>query len=167
MRFLAAVLTKLRDFAMLREENALWIWSGEGMTIGVIDGQGGGIGARIVERLRAVLPEGTEIIALGTNAIATATMMKAGANKGASGENAIRQTTRRLDIIAGALSITQPHAMLGEMTPAMVEAIMQSPARKVLMPLRSSGIDLVGLRDEPIPHLIEELAQRVATMTKE
>jgi len=137
------------------------------MIIGVIDGQGGGIGARIVERLRAELPEATEIIALGTNAIATANMMKAGANKGASGENAIKQTTKRLDVIAGALAVTQPHSMLGEMTPAMVEAIMQSPARKVLMPLRSSGIDIVGLGDEPIPHLIEELAQRVATLIKE
>jgi len=137
------------------------------MIIGVIDGQGGGIGARIVERLRAELPESTEIIALGTNAIATANMMKAGANKGASGENAIRQTTKRLEIIAGSLAITQPHSMLGEMTPAMVEAIMQSPAQKVLMPLRSSGVDLVGLRDEPIPHLMEELLQRVATMMKE
>jgi hypothetical protein len=137
------------------------------MIIGVIDGQGGGIGARIVERLRAELPEATELIALGTNAIATATMMKAGANKGGSGENAIRQTTRRLDIIAGALSITQPHAMLGEMTPVMVEAIMQSPAQKVLLPLRIAGVDIVGLKDEPIPHLIDELAQRVAALIKE
>lgn len=137
------------------------------MIIGVVDGQGGGIGARIVERLRAGLPEASEIIALGTNAIATANMMKAGANKGASGENAIRQTTPRLDIVVGSLAITQPHAMLGEITPAMVEAIVQSPARKVLMPLKSFGIEIVGLKEEPIPHLIEELAQRVALLIKE
>ena len=137
------------------------------MIIGVIDGQGGGIGARIVERLRAELPEDTELIALGTNAVATANMMRAGANKGASGENAIRQTAPRLDIIAGSPAITQPHAMLGEMTPAMVEAIMQSPARKTLMPLKSSGIDIVGLKDEPIPHMMEELVLRIASLTKE
>jgi hypothetical protein len=135
--------------------------------IGVVDGQGGGIGAHVVERLRKALPEETEIIALGTNAIATAAMMKAGANKGASGENAIRQTAPRLDLITGALSILQPHAMLGEITPAMVEALVQSRARKVVMPLKSVEIEIVGLRDEPIPHLIEELAKRITALVRE
>ncbi len=134
------------------------------MIIGVIDGQREGIGAHIVEQLRAVLTEDAEIIALGTNALATDEMMKAGANKGASGENAIRQTAPRLDIIAGAMAVIQPHSLLGEMTPAMVEAIVQSPARKILMPLKSSGIELVGSKEEPIPHLIEELARRVASL---
>ncbi|MBI5116013.1 DUF3842 family protein [Candidatus Poribacteria bacterium] len=137
------------------------------MIIGVVDGQGGRIGAHIVERLISVLPEGAEIIALGTNAIATAAMMKAGANKGASGENAIRQTSLRLDIIAGGVAILQPHSMLGEMTPTMVEAIVQSPARKVVMPLKSAGIEIVGLKNEPIPHLIDELARRVAEIVRE
>jgi hypothetical protein len=141
--------------------------SGANVIVGVVDGQGGGIGAHVVERLRGALPEGTEIIALGANAIATANMMKAGANKGASGENAIRQTAPRLDIIVGGLAILQPHSMLGEMTPAMVEAILRSPARKIVMPLKSAGIEIVGLKDEPIPHLIEELARRVDSMTKE
>jgi len=135
--------------------------------IGVVDGQGGGIGAHIVERLRSVLSEDTEIIALGTNAIATANMMKAGANKGASGENAIRQTAPRMDVIAGGLAIMLPHSMLGEVTPAMVEAIANSPARKIVMPLKSPGIEVVGLKEEPIPHLIEELARRIDSMTKE
>ena len=141
--------------------------SGVDVIVGVVDGQGGGIGAHVVERLRATLPEDTEIVALGTNAIATANMMKAGANKGASGENAIKQTAPRLDIITGGLAIIQPHSMLGEMTPAMVEAIAQSRARKVIMPLRSAGVELVGLKDEPIPHLIEELARRVASLIGE
>lgn len=121
----------------------------------------------MVDRLRKTLPEKTEIIALGTNAVATSNMMKAGANKGASGENAIRRNAPRLDVIAGSFALVQPHSMLGEMTPAMVEAIVQSPARKILMPLRSAGIELVGLRDEPIPHLIEELAARVASLIGE
>ena len=137
------------------------------MIIGVVDGQGGGIGAHVVERLRRALPEDTEIVALGTNAIATANMMKAGANKGASGENAIRQTASRLDAIVGGLAILQPHSMLGEMTPAMVEAIVQSRARKIVMPLKSQGIEVVGLRDEPIPHLIEELVERAVALTRE
>ncbi len=137
------------------------------MLVGVVDGQGGGIGAHVVERLRRALPEEVEVIALGTNAIATANMMKAGANKGASGENAIRQTASRLDIITGSLAILHPHSMLGEITPAMTEAIVQSPARKVVMPLKAGDIELVGLRDEPIPHLIEELAGRVAELARE
>lgn len=137
------------------------------MIVGVVDGQGGGIGAHVVERLRKALPEETEIIALGTNAIATANMMKAGANKGASGENAIRQTAPRLDIITGGLAILQMHSMLGEMTPGMVAAIMHSSARKIVMPLKSAEIEVVGLRDEPIPHLIEELVQRVAALVRE
>ena len=137
------------------------------MLVGVVDGQGGGIGAHVVERLRKALSEETEIIALGTNAIATANMMKAGANKGASGENAIRQTAPRLDIITGSLAILHPHSMLGEITPDMVEAIVGSPARKVVMPLKAGDIELVGLRDEPIPHLIDELAGRVAELVRE
>jgi hypothetical protein len=135
--------------------------------VGVVDGQGGGIGAHVVERLRKALPEQTEIIALGTNAVATSAMMKAGANKGASGENAIRQTAPRLDIVTGALAILQPHSMLGEITPVMVEALVQSQARKVLMPLKSGEIELVGLKDEPIPHLIEELALRIDRIVRE
>ncbi len=136
------------------------------MIVGVVDGQGGGIGAHVVERLRKALPEETEIVALGTNAIATANMMKAGANKGASGENAISQTSPRLDIITGGLAILQPHSMLGEITPGMVEAIVQSRAHKIVMPLKSAGIEVVGLKDEPIPHLIEELVQRVAAIAR-
>jgi len=135
--------------------------------VGVVDGQGGGIGAHVVERLRKALPEETEIIALGTNAIATVAMMKAGANKGASGENAIRQTAPRLDVITGALAILQPHSMLGEITPAMVEALVQSRGRKIVMPLKSAEIELVGLKDEPIPHLIEELARRISALVRE
>jgi hypothetical protein len=140
---------------------------GADVIVGVVDGQGGGIGAHVVERLRKTLPENTEIIALGTNAVATSNMMKSGANKGASGENAIGQTAPRVDIITGGIAIIQPHSMLGEITPVMVEAIVQSPARKILMPLRSAGIEVIGLRDEPIPHLIDELVERVASLIGE
>ncbi len=133
----------------------------------MVDGQGGGIGAHVVGRLRESLPESVEVIALGANAIATAAMMKAGANRGATGENAIRNMASRVGIIVGGIGIIQPHSMMGEITPAMVEAIVQSPARKIVMPLRSAEVEVVGLRGEPIPHLIEELIQRVAAIVKE
>lgn len=129
--------------------------------IAVIDGQGGGIGKHLTERLRRELPENIEFLALGTNALATSVMLRAGANEGATGENAVLYNSLRVDIIVGPISILFPNAMLGELTPKMAEAIASSPARKVLLPLSRSGIDIVGLKAEPLPHLIEELVKKV------
>ncbi len=129
--------------------------------IAVIDGQGGGIGKHLTERLRRELPENIEFLALGTNALATSVMLRAGANEGATGENAVLYNALRVDIIVGPISILFPNAMLGELTPKMAEAIASSPARKVLLPLSRSGIDIVGLKAEPLPHLIEELVKKV------
>ena len=86
-------------------------------TIAVIDGQGGGIGSVIIKRLREALGEEVEVIALGTNAMATGALLKAGANKGASGENAIVQTVRTVEIITGAMGIILANSMMGELTP--------------------------------------------------
>jgi hypothetical protein len=129
--------------------------------IAVIDGQGGGIGSLIIKGLREALHEEVEIIALGTNAMATGTMLKAGANKGASGENAIVQTVKVVDLVAGTLSIVLAHSMMGELTPRMAEAIASSPALKCLLPLRISDFEVIGAPKEPLPHLIEQLVKRV------
>lgn len=131
------------------------------MRIAVVDGQGGGIGKHLTERLRRELPENVEFLALGTNALATSMMLRAGANEGATGENAVLYNSSRVDIIVGPISILFPNAMLGELTPKMAEAIASSTARKVLLPLSRSGIDIVGLKAEPLPHLIEELVKKV------
>ncbi len=131
------------------------------MRIAVIDGQGGGIGKHITEKLRKELPEETEILALGTNALATSVMLRAGANEGASGENAVIYNAPRVDIIVGPLSILIPNGMMGELTPGMAEAIASSPARKVLLPLIRGTIELVGLSPEPLPHLIDAMVQRI------
>jgi hypothetical protein len=96
----------------------------------VIDGQGGGIGATLIKYLKEAFEESVELIALGTNAIASAQMLKAGANRGASGENAIVHTVGTADLIAGTISITWANAMLGEVTAKMAEAVMSSPAPK-------------------------------------
>lgn len=135
------------------------------MRIAVIDGQGGGIGKHITEKLRRELPEGTEILALGTNALATAVMLRAGANEGASGENAVVVNAAAVDLIVGSVSIVVPNAMLGELTPKMAEAIAQSPAPKILLPLIPGRISLVGLKSEPLPHLIDELVRKVREMS--
>jgi hypothetical protein len=121
----------------------------------VVDGQGGGIGATVVKYLKAAFGEHVEIIALGTNAIATVQMLKSGANKGASGENAICRTVRSADCIVGPVAISWPNAMLGELTPLMAEAIMSSPAKKVLLPLSQERVEIIGLSKEPLPHLVE------------
>jgi len=130
-------------------------------SIVVIDGQGGGIGSAIIKRLQEKLAGEAEIIALGTNAMATGAMLKAGANKGASGENAIVQTAKTVDIIIGTTGIVLANSMMGELTPAMAEAIASSPAMKLLLPLRMPDVEIVGAPKEPLPHLIDQLVKRI------
>lgn len=125
----------------------------------VIDGQGGGIGSAVIKKLKNVFGEAVEIIALGTNAIATAQMLKAKANRGASGENAIVQTTAKVDIIIGTIGIIVANSMMGEVTPKMAEAVANSPAKKMLIPLTQENIEIIGLPPTPLPHLIETLLQ--------
>ena len=128
-------------------------------TICVIDGQGGGIGSAIIKRLNAEYGERIDIIALGTNAIATAQMLKAKANRGASGENAIVRSIRHADFIIGPVSIIIAHAMMGELTPRMAEAIAGSDARKLLLPLSQENCAVIGTSQIPLPHLIDELIE--------
>ena len=125
----------------------------------VIDGQGGGIGSAVIKKLKDVFGEAVEIIALGTNAIATVQMLKAKANRGASGENAIVQTTGKVDIIIGTIGIIVANSMMGEVTPKMAEAVANSPAKKMLIPLTQENIEIIGLPPTPLPHLIEILLQ--------
>lgn len=127
----------------------------------VIDGQGGGIGATLIKYLKSEFGETVELIALGTNAIATAQMLKAGANKGASGENAIRCTTARVNCIVGPIAITWANAMLGELTPRMAEAVTSSTAVKILLPLSQERAEIVGLAREPLPHLVEAAIEKI------
>ena len=126
----------------------------------VVDGQGGGIGSVIIKRLKEVYGESVEIIALGTNAIATAQMLKAKANRGASGENAIVQTVSTADIIIGAMGIILANAMMGEVTPKMAAAIASSPSPKLILPLSQENITVVGASAMPLPHLVDELVDQ-------
>jgi hypothetical protein len=126
----------------------------------VVDGQGGGIGLLLVKSLKEAYKESVELIALGTNAIATSQMLRAGANRGASGENAICQTLPTADCIVGPISITWPHAMLGEITPRMAEAVMSSRAVKILLPLSQEPVEIVGVIKEPLPHLVQMAVEK-------
>ena len=131
------------------------------MKIAVVDGQGGGIGSAIIKKLRKAFGEGIEIYALGTNSIATSRMMKAGANRGATGEGAIIHTSSKVDVIMGSISILVAHSMLGELTPKMAEAISISPAKKLLIPLTQENVEVIGVSDQPLPHLIDEMIERI------
>ena len=130
----------------------------------VMDGQGGGIGAAIIKGIRATMGLDLDILALGTNSIATSRMMKAGANKGGTGENAILQTSQTVDIITGPLAILMANAMMGEVTAPMAAAVTSSPAKKILIPLTQENVKIVGVSSEPLPHLVNQVAQILMEM---
>ncbi|MFY9140174.1 MAG: DUF3842 family protein [Thermacetogeniaceae bacterium] len=127
------------------------------MRIAVIDGQGGGIGKHITEKIRREMGPKVEIIALGTNSVATSMMLKAGANEGATGENAIINTVEEVDVVTGSLSILVANSMLGELTPAMAAAISKCKALKVVLPISRNRVEIIGVQQEPLPHLIDKL----------
>lgn len=131
------------------------------MRVMVMDGQGGGIGAALIKGLREAMGNHLEILALGTNSIATSRMMKAGANKGATGENAIVRTSQAVGIITGPLAILMANTMMGEVTPAMAEAVCSSPATKYIIPLTQEHVRIVGIADEPLPHLVDEVVNLI------
>ena len=132
-----------------------------------MDGQGGGIGATVIKGLRQSIGPELEILALGTNSIATSRMMKAGANRGGTGENAIIRTSTGVDLIIGPLGILMANAMMGEVTPGMAEAVSSAEATKVLIPLSQEKIEIVGVSDEPLPHLVNQVIKMVKEMIED
>ena len=137
------------------------------MNIMVIDGQGGRMGKSIVEQMKRNFPE-DEILAIGTNSIATAAMLKAGADAGATGENPAIVGCRTADLIIGPLGIVIADSLLGEITPAMAAAIGQSRAKKILLPVNRCQHYVVGCRDLPLGELVRmavELARQVKEET--
>lgn len=129
------------------------------MRIAVIDGQGGGIGKAIVEKVRKEFEDKIEIIALGTNSLATSLMLKAGANEGATGENAIIFNASRVDLILGPIGIICANSLLGELTPLMAKAIAESQAQKVLIPLNRCNVIVAGALSKPLPHYIDDVIE--------
>ncbi len=130
------------------------------MRVCVIDGQGGGIGVSIIRKIKEEFRETVEVVALGTNSIATSAMMKARANRGATGENAIVRTVREADVIVGSIGIVLANSMLGELTPRMAKAIASSPVWKILLPITQEMVEVVGVVAEPLPHLVDILVNK-------
>jgi NAD(P)-dependent dehydrogenase (short-subunit alcohol dehydrogenase family) len=138
----------------------------ETMKIAVIDGQGGGMGRAIVESLKERYGNEVVITALGTNTLATSAMLKAGADEGATGENAIVYNSSKADVIMGAIGIVAANSMLGELTPAMAAAVAASPAKKVLIPVSKCNIQVAGVPDMAMQRYIDEAVNMIGTMGK-
>lgn len=126
----------------------------------VIDGQGGGLGRQLVSALAAACPE-AELTAVGTNSLAANAMLKAGASRAATGENAVVVNCRRADVIVGPIGIVIADALLGEITPAMAAAVCQSGAKRVLVPINHCENYVVGVPDQPVSQLVTAAAQKV------
>ena len=133
------------------------------MKVVVVDGQGGKLGKLLVEQLKQRCPQ-AQLYAIGTNSIATATMLKAGADFGATGENPVIRAVMDADVVLGPLGIVVAHAILGEVTPAMSEAVGGCRARKYLVPMNSCGVLVAGIKEQSLPDYV---AQAVELMKRD
>lgn len=133
------------------------------MKIAVIDGQGGGIGKAIIEKLIKVVDDNIEIICIGTNSMATMAMLKAGAKSGATGENAVKIMSQKVDIITGPMAICVPNSMMGEISESIANSIGSSNASKVVLTLKKCGIKVAGVGNRKINELIDDLVNLILT----
>ena len=127
----------------------------------VIDGQGGGMGRQLTAALKETCPQ-AEILAVGTNALATSAMLKAGADHGATGENAVIVGCRKADLIVGPVGIVIADALFGEVTPAMAQAVGQSHAVRILVPVNHCDNLIAGLDELPMSKLVESAVKLAA-----
>ena len=130
------------------------------MNILVIDGQGGQLGGQIIKSLKSNF-EDVDITAIGTNATATATMLKAGASQAATGENPVVVASKKADIIIGPIGIVIADAMLGEITPKMAVAVGQAEATRILLPVNKCDNLVAGVADVTMTEIIEDVMKRV------
>lgn len=136
------------------------------MKILVIDGQGGRIGCRLIEYLRENIHD-AEIVAVGTNSIATTNMMKAGADCGATGENPVIVCSADADYIVGPLGIVLADSMLGEVTERMAAAVARSKAIKILLPVNRCGTVIAGAADMSPTDLVTSACDEILRRAKE
>lgn len=131
------------------------------MKIVIIDGQGGRLGQMLVEGVKARLPQ-AQIYALGTNTVATTAMLKAGADFGATGENPVVRGVMDADGVLGPVGIVVANSILGEVTPAMAQAVGSCRARKYLVPMNSCGVIVAGVEDMSLPAYVAKAVERLA-----
>lgn len=138
------------------------------MTIAVIDGQGGRMGSALIEALRkGGIGAPHVILAAGANALATSAMLRAGADQGATGENAVSVICARADVIAGPIGIVLADAMLGEITAGMAVSVGRSRAVKVLLPVNQCASIVAGTQAMTLSQLIDSAAAQIRTLCTE
>ena len=133
------------------------------MDILIIDGQGGNLGKLLTKRLREAVPR-ADITVVGTNSTATENMLKGGADRAATGENAVVVNARRAKVIAGPLGIVIADALLGEVTPAMAKAVGQSDAVRVLLPMNRCETLVAGVEEKPMGELVEDAVRKIVDL---
>ena len=133
------------------------------MKIVIVDGQGGKLGKLLVEQLKLACPQ-VQLYAIGTNSIATATMLKAGADFGATGENPVIRAVMDADIVLGPMGIVVAHAILGEVTPKMAEAVGGCSAKKLLIPMNSCGVSVAGVQEFSLSGYVSQIVEQVRSM---
>ena len=116
----------------------------------VLDGQGGGMGVQLIKMLAPQLPQDCDLLAVGTNVMATSAMLKAGASHGATGENAVVYNAARADLILGPIGMILANGILGEVSPAMAAAVSAASAEKILIPSSPCGVQIAGTQDCPL-----------------
>lgn len=134
------------------------------MHILVIDGQGGRMGAALTEQIKKNLPE-AELIAIGTNSMATAAMLRAGADAAATGENPVVVNSPWADVIVGPIGIITANALLGEITPKMAAAVSESRAQKILLPVSRCAVTVVGVQEKPLAEYVREALVQIGRYT--
>ena len=134
------------------------------MRVCVIDGRGGGLGSRLVKGLQSELGQGHSIVALGTNHAAAAAMKQAGAMQVGVGSRAMADMLPTVDVIITSLNLVMPGAMLGEVTPEMVQVILGARATKVLLPLNRARVEIVGAGPCTLEALITQSLSRVRSL---
>lgn len=133
------------------------------MKIVVVDGQGGKLGKLLVEQLKKRCPQ-VPVYAIGTNSIATATMLKAGADFGATGENPVIRAVMDADVVLGPMGIVVAHAILGEVTPGIAEAVGGCRACKVLIPMSGCGVRVTGVQEQPLAVYAAQAAEQACAL---
>lgn len=113
----------------------------------VLDAQGGGMGAQLVRMLAPQLPADCELLAVGTNVLATNAMIKAGASRGATGENAVVYNAERADLILGPIGVILANGILGEVSPRMACAVSGAAGQKILIPSSHCSVQVAGTQD--------------------
>lgn len=137
-----------------------------GYRILVLDGQGGGMGVELMKQLAPHLPAGCELLAVGTNVMATTAMLRAGAHRAATGENALIYNVGRADLVLGPIGLLLANGIMGEVSPSMAQAVASSDAEKILIPTASCGVWVSGTEELRLDEYIQRAAARALRLAQ-